>query len=83
MSARERHHFVFLNACGCPFGVIEQGSWCKDEDQAWSKMHESRSKEREAHRHGVQVAHVDHATYSAEHYPRMLSSYSCPHGGAK
>ena len=80
---RDRHHFVFLHACGCPFGLVEQGSWAKDVDGAWESMYETRAEERAARNRGVQVVHVNHATYSAEFYPRMLSSYSCPHGGAR
>jgi hypothetical protein len=74
---QDRHHFVFVESCGCPFGLVEQGSWCRDIDQAWSRMYETRAKEREAHRRGVQAVLVDHATYVAEFYPRMLAR--CPH----
>ncbi len=76
----ERKHFVFLNRCGCPFGLVEESEhFCPDEDAAWDRMYDTRREEREARAQGVRVAHVDHATYEREFYPRMTAR--CPHPG--
>jgi hypothetical protein len=34
---------------------------------------------RNAQKAGRTVVHVDHATYVAEYFDRMSSTYSCPH----
>jgi len=75
----DRHHFVFVYRCGCPFGLVEQTSRCRTEDQAWGEMYDTRAEERRAHAAGVHVVHVDHATYERELFPMMLSSYACTH----
>jgi hypothetical protein len=77
----QRHHFIFLNPCGCPFGLVEgkvgrYGS-AADPDAAWDAMYDTRAEERAALARGVRVVHVDHATYEREFYPLM--SARCPH----
>ena len=76
----ERRHYVFLHRCGCPFGLVEEGSWCKSEDDAWSSMYDSVPEYRAARARGVRVEYVDHATYERDFYPRM--TVSCTHAGA-
>lgn len=80
----ERHHYLFLAACGCPFGLTEASARkpggpprIADEDAAWDEMYDTRAEERAARAEGVTVVHVDHATYEAEWYERMLAK--CPH----
>lgn len=75
----ERRHWVFLRACGCPFGLVEQGRWAQDEDAAWDSMYDSRGEERAARARGVRAEFVDHATYERDFYPRMTQK--CTHGG--
>lgn len=85
----ERHHYVFLEACGCPFGLVEASSRTEggpariaDEGAAWDEMYDTRAEERAARSRGVRVVHVDHATYEREFYGRMRggpSRYRCPH----
>lgn len=79
----ERHHYVFLNACGCPLGLVEASARTPDgppriadEDAAWDDMYD-RAEERAARAKGVHVVHVDHATYKRDYYPQMLAA--CPH----
>jgi hypothetical protein len=69
---------VFLKACGCPFGLAEEGRFYKNEDDAWDGMYDSRAEERTARAAGVHVEFVDHATYEARFYPLMTRP--CPHG---
>lgn len=76
----DRRHYVFLNRCGCPFGLVEEGEWCTSEDDAWNSMYDTRADERAARSRGVQVRYVDHAAYEREFYPLMTTR--CPHGGA-
>jgi hypothetical protein len=76
---RTRHHFVFLRPCGCPFGLAEQTSRCRDEDTAWRHMYDSRAEERAAVAAGVRVEFVDHATYEERFYPLMTQT--CTHTG--
>jgi hypothetical protein len=76
----DRRHYVFLYRCGCPFGLVEEGRWCKTEDDAWSAMYETVPEYRAARAGGVWVRYVDHAIYEREFYPRMTQK--CTHGGA-
>ncbi len=82
----ERHHYVFLHRCGCPFGLVEASARkpggpprLADEDAAWDEMYDTRAEERAARRDGVTVVHVDHAEYEREFYPKMGSDWRCPH----
>lgn len=75
----ERRHYVFLLRCGCPFGLVEEGRHCTNEDDAWDSMYDGRAEERAARARGVRVHYVDHATYEREFYPLMTTR--CPHGG--
>lgn len=75
----ERRHFVFLRACGCPQGLAEQTSRCRDEDAARDAMYDTRAEERAAVAAGVRVEFVDHATYEERFYPLMTKP--CPHSG--
>lgn len=86
----ERHHYVFLAACGCPFGLTEATARqpngpprIADEDAAWDDFYDTRREERAARGRGVHVRHVDHAEYEREYYRRMSPDYRCPHGGAR
>ena len=72
-----RRHFVFVDRCGCPFGLAEETPRCKDEDAAWDSMYDTRAEERAARARGVRVVHVDHATYERDFYPLMFKT--CPH----
>lgn len=75
-----RHHFVFLEPCGCPFGLVEAGGNVDYEADAWADMFEGDGAAyRAAAARGVTVVHVDHATYEAEFYRKMLGDYRCPH----
>lgn len=85
----ERHHYVFVKACGCPFGLIEASASepggpprIADEGQAWDEFYDTRGEEREARNRGVRAVHVTHEQYEREFYDRMSPSYRCPHGGA-
>lgn len=73
----DRRHWVFLSACGCPFGLVEQGRFAEDEDAAWDAMYDTRAEERAARGRGVVTRFVDHETYWREFYPRMTAK--CPH----
>ncbi|MFI5895659.1 hypothetical protein ACIA5D_36745 [Actinoplanes sp. NPDC051513] len=75
----ERRHWVFLYRCGCPFGLIEESTFYKDEDDAWNGMFDSRADERRARTAGVQVVFVDHAAYERDFFRRMTQL--CTHGG--
>ena len=74
----DRRHWVFTYRCGCPFGLVEESTFYKSEDDAWSSLFEDRAEERRAREAGVTAVYVDHATYSREFYPRMTEK--CPHG---
>lgn len=76
--AAERRHYVFVARCGCPTGLVEQGSWCKSEDEAWEQMYETRAEERSARARGIRIEFVDHATYERDFYPLMTKP--CTHG---
>lgn len=83
----ERHHYVFLRSCGCPFGLVEASPRkpngpprLADEGAAWDEMYDTRKEERAARSAGVHVVHVDHATYERQFYERMSPKYRCPHG---
>lgn len=80
----ERHHYVFLDPCGCPRGLVEASARkpggparLADEGEAWDEMYDTRAEERVARSAGVTVAHVDHATYERDLYPLMRTA--CPH----
>jgi len=73
-----RHHFVFLNPCGCPLGVLD-AEHAPTEYDAWMEMFVYVWDIRRAQSQGVTVIHVDHATYEVEFYPKMLGTYQCPH----
>lgn len=73
----DRRHWVFLNPCGCPFGLVEQGANYRDEGSAWDGMYDTRAEERQARAKGVTSVFVDHATYEREYYGRMAKP--CPH----
>lgn len=85
----ERHHYVFLLPCGCPFGLVEAsaqkpgGPPRVDEDGAWDAIYDTRAEERADRALGVRAVHVDHATYERDLYPLMVQR--CPHtaGGAR
>lgn len=76
----DRRHWVFLYRCGCPFGLVEESTFYKTEDDAWDAMCDSRAEERHHRANGVHVEFVDHATYERDFYERMTQK--CPHGGA-
>lgn len=73
----ERSHYVFLASCGCPFGLVERGRWCADEDAAWDSMYDTRGEERGAQARGVRCVYVSHEEYVATYYNRMAKR--CPH----
>jgi hypothetical protein len=73
----ERRHWIFLHRCGCPLGLVEQGTTYKTEDDAWDAMFDTRAEERQARADGMRVEFVDHATYERDFYPRMTKR--CPH----
>lgn len=77
----QRRHFVFLLACGCPYGLIEEGPRVDTEKAAWRDIYGSARAQRAARAAGVRVEHVDHATYERELYPRM--TLDCPHSSQK
>ncbi len=74
---KQRHHFVFVKACGCPAAVLEAGRWCRDEDAAWRQIFDTRARERAAVAAGLRLVHVEHDTYCRHWHPLMLSG--CPH----
>lgn len=81
----ERHHYLFVDPCGCPRGLVEASATrpggpprIADEDAAWEDMY-SPAEERAAHRAGVRVVHVDHATYERDWFELMRGP--CPHKG--
>ena len=76
----DRRHYVFVNRCGCPFGLVEEGEWCASENDAWDSMYDERADARAARARGVRCEYVDHATYERDFYPLMTKP--CPHGGA-
>ncbi len=74
----DRHHYVFLAACGCPFGLVEATWRNPSEEAAWASMYHGRRRAiREARARGVRVVHVDHATYVRELCDLMTGA--CPH----
>ncbi len=76
----DRHHYVFLAACGCPFGLVESTYRNLSEDAAWASMYDRRRQAIQAARaRGVHVVHVDHATYVREFFHLMTGP--CPHAG--
>lgn len=84
----ERHHYVFVDPCGCPFGLIEAsaskpgGPPCiADEDQAWDQFYDTRAVEREARKRGVRAQHVTHEQYERDYFDQMHSG-RCTHGEA-
>jgi hypothetical protein len=76
MPKKPRTQFVFLAACGCPFGVTE-GAHAKTEDGAWDNY--TGAEQRAMAARGVTVVHVAHDEYVATYLPKMYSSYTCPH----
>jgi hypothetical protein len=57
-----------------------EGSFAPDEIEAWFEFYDgSRRKVREARQRGVEIAHVSHAEYERDFYPKMRSDYTCPH----
>lgn len=74
-----RTQWVFRNACGCPFGVLE-GSCAATKSAAWKDFFENRKERDRAFDRGVTVELMDHARYVAEVSPFLLSGV-CTHGG--
>jgi hypothetical protein len=37
----DRRHYVFVYRCGCPFGLVEEGTFCKSEDDAWDAIYDA------------------------------------------
>ncbi|WP_250029735.1 hypothetical protein [Paractinoplanes maris] len=75
----ERRHWIFIYRCGCPFGLVEESTSYKSEDDAWDAIYDTRAEERQARAVGVRVEFVDHATYERDFYPHMTER--CTHGG--
>ncbi|GGN39698.1 hypothetical protein FHR83_006661 [Actinoplanes campanulatus] len=76
----ERKHWIFLDQCGCPIGLVEESRFYKTEDAAWDGMYDTRAEERAARARGVHTVFVDHATYEERFYPRMTKR--CTHEDA-
>jgi hypothetical protein len=77
-----RQQWVFLDACGCPFGVMEGTG--QTQGEAWREFYEGTHRSTDlavgrAVARGVTSVLVDHERYSAEFYPQMLRR--CPHQG--
>lgn len=79
----ERHHYLFVDPCGCPRGLTEASAETRggpprlaDEDAAWDDAY-TRSEARKLRRAGVRVVHVDHATYERDWFDLMRGP--CPH----
>jgi hypothetical protein len=81
-----RFQWVFLEDCGCAFGVLEDRS--HSQAAAWQDFYDEGSTARteraigKAVARGVRVVRVDHPRYVAKFMPQMYGSYVCPHGGA-
>lgn len=79
----ERHHYLFVDPCGCPRGLTEATATepggpprIGDDDEAWADAY-SPDEERAMRKAGVRVVHVDHATYERDWFELMRRS--CPH----
>lgn len=78
-----RRHWVFFIACGCPFGLVEDRGFTRA--QAWQDFYDEGTTARteraigKAVGAGVTCELVDHARYSTDLYPQMLTTYRCPH----
>jgi hypothetical protein len=66
---------VFVEACGCPCGLVE-GSYAKTMDRAWDMFAYSRADERRMRDEGVTCVHVSHEEYEATYYRRMKAGCS-------
>lgn len=79
-SMKDRYHFVFVKACGCPIGLTEMRAGVRTEDEAWDNFYDTRGEERAARTAGVHVELVDHPVYVDKFYARM--AVGCTHGGS-
>lgn len=77
MSTREQ--WVFLNPCGCAFGV-QEANGNPSKAKAWREFFETVEASNAATDRGVTVVLVDHERYVAEYSPQRYSSWVCPHG---
>lgn len=80
----DRQQWVFLNPCGCPFGVMEFAG--ETPGEAWREFYEGSHRVVDlavgrAVAAGVTAVLVSHERYEAEFYRQLRSGYRCPHGG--
>ncbi len=79
----DRMQWVFLNPCGCAFGVMEHGGGTQAE--AWREFYDAGTPRRTENAIGRAVVAgktmrlVPHAAYVAEYLPQLRAG--CPHQG--
>lgn len=80
---QSRQQWVFLNACGCAFGVMEYTG--ENTGEAWVAFYDQGHKTRtnkavvEAMTKGVRVVRVSHETYVGSWLHNLRSDWVCPH----
>lgn len=78
-----RRHWVFLDPCGCAFGLTEDRGYTRA--QAWQDFYDEGSRagtERAIGRaiaSGITTELVDHDRYVADLMPQLRSDWKCPH----
>lgn len=74
-----RRQWVFLDPCGCSFGVSEAGS-NESRSKAFRDFYETAKERNAAVDRGVTAVLVDHEQYVREFQPHLFGTWRCPHG---
>jgi hypothetical protein len=77
--ATERRHWVFLNPCGCPDGIIDVDRDTDTRSKAWREFYDRADNRNAALGRGVTCEEISHSEYVRNVEPKMLTS--CPHVG--
>lgn len=74
----ERRHWVFLDPCGCAFGVLDVSA-AATRSKAWRDFYDTAQERNAAVNRGVTCDEVSHEVYVERFMPMMLSTWKCPH----
>lgn len=75
--------FIFRDACGCAFGLVDVRPRAATEDAAWKAMFDTATEREEAKARGVHSTREAWENYRHTVYEQLSPKWRCPHRTAE